>query len=178
DWITLRGWNAPEFVELSLLAAPGVVLNFNDLRNRYRFVDGASGWDLDDHIAGSKNLICAPGVAPGVGVILGVAECLLPGMELVAGTAPVQVPAKGVPGQVNFRGGSGAAKIAGLRELMAAFGPAGDLNNPAVAGVKGVGFMGGDILLGGKGSDILEGKAGDDLIDGDVWLNVQLRAVL
>src|SRR5205814_1108890 len=43
DCITLRGWGAPEFVELSLLAAPNVVVNFNDLRNRYRFVDGASG---------------------------------------------------------------------------------------------------------------------------------------
>ena len=38
--------------------------------------------------------------------------------------------------------------------------------------------MGGDILLGGTGSDTLEGKRGDDLIDGDVWLNVQLRAVM
>ena len=34
-------------------------------------------------------------------------------------------------------------------------------------GIKGVGFMGGDILLGGRGSDLLEGKQGDDLIDGD-----------
>src|SRR6185436_4522211 len=51
------------------------------------------------------------------------------------------------------------------------------LLDPAVPGVKGVGFMGGDILLGGKGNDTLEGKMGDDLIDGDRWLNVQLRAV-
>jgi beta-lactam-binding protein with PASTA domain/Ca2+-binding RTX toxin-like protein len=169
DWITLRGWNAPEFIELSLLANPLVNLNFNDLRNVYRFVDGASGWDLNDHIAGTDNVLCAP---PGEA-----AECLIPGMELVAGTAPVQVPAVGVAGQVNIRGGSGAAKIAGLPQLMAAFGAPGDLNNPAIPGIKGVGFMGGDILLGGKGSDILEGKMGNDLIDGDVWLNVQLRAV-
>src|SRR5262249_60268167 len=53
-----------------------------------------------------------------------------------------------------------------------------DPNDPAVQGVKGVGFMGGDILLGGKGNDTLEGKLGDDLIDGDRWMNVQLRAVL
>ncbi len=52
------------------------------------------------------------------------------------------------------------------------------LNDPAIPGIKGVGFMGGDILLGGGGSDILEGKKGDDLIDGDLWLNVQLRAVM
>ena len=52
------------------------------------------------------------------------------------------------------------------------------LTDPAIPGIKGVGFMGGDILLGGRGSDTLEGKAGDDLIDGDVWLNVQLRAVM
>src|SRR4029078_8501125 len=51
------------------------------------------------------------------------------------------------------------------------------LLDPAVPGVKGVGFMGGDILLGGKGNDTLEGKLGDDLIDGDRWVNVQLRAV-
>jgi beta-lactam-binding protein with PASTA domain len=101
-------------------------------------------------------------------------------MELTAGTPPVPEPAKNVPGQVNFRGGSGAAKIAGLTELMAAFGV--DLNSPAVFAngrqVKGVGFMAGDILLGGKGSDTIEGLRGDDLIDGDAWLNVQLRAVL
>ncbi|PYR33850.1 MAG: hypothetical protein DMF93_24400, partial [Acidobacteria bacterium] len=170
DWITLRGWNAPEFVELSLLANPAVPINFNDLRNRYRFVDGASGWDLDDHIAGSNNILCSP--------LDGRLECLHPGMELQVGTPPVQVPAVGVPGQVNFRGGSGAAKIAGLTALMNAFGPT-LLTSPAdPAGFKGVGFMGGDILLGGLGSDILEGKQGDDLIDGDVWLNVQLRAVL
>jgi beta-lactam-binding protein with PASTA domain len=174
DWITLRGWLKPEFIELDLLAAPNVPLNFNDLRNRYRYVDGASGWDMNDHIAGSLNRLCDPTVE-----LLPV-ECLIPGMELTAGTPPVQVPAKGVPGEVNFRGGSGAAKIAGLTELMTAFGV--DLNSPAVVAngrqVKGVGFMGGDILLGGKGSDTLEGKRGDDLIDGDVWLNVQLRAVL
>jgi len=147
DWITLRGWNAPEFIELSLAANPAVNLNFNDLRNRYRFVDGASGWDLDDHIAGSNNVLCEP---PGE-----VAECLIPGMELTV---------------------AGAAKITGLTELM---GPAGfnkSLVDPAVPGVKNVGFMGGDILLGGLGSDVLEGKLGDDLIDGDLWMNVQLEA--
>jgi beta-lactam-binding protein with PASTA domain len=133
-------------------------------------VDGASGWDLNDHIAGDDKQLCNP---PGE-----VAECLIVGMELTAGTPPVAVPAKGVAGQVNFKGGSGAAKIAGLTQLMAAFGPPGDLNSPAIPGVKGVGFMGGNILLGGNGSDLLEGKGGDDLIDGDVWLNVQLRAVL
>src|SRR6185312_9829464 len=112
DWITLRGWAAPEFVELGLLALPNVPLNFNDLRNKYRFVDGASGWDLDDHIAGSNEVLCTP---PGE-----IAECLVVGMELTAGTAPVQETAVGVPGQVNFRGGSGAAKIAGLTQLMGA----------------------------------------------------------
>ena len=50
DWITLRGWPAAGFIELSLLALPNVPVNFNDLRNKYRFVDGASGWNLDDHI--------------------------------------------------------------------------------------------------------------------------------
>ncbi|NUR54484.1 MAG: heme peroxidase, partial [Acidobacteria bacterium] len=82
DWITLRGWGLPEFVELGLLALPNVPLNFNDLRNKYRFVDGASGWDLDDHIAGSNEVLCDP---PGE-----VAECLVVGMELtVAGAAKI-----------------------------------------------------------------------------------------
>jgi len=148
DWITLRGWNAPEFIELHLGALPAVPINFNDLRNRYRFVDGASGWNLDDHIAGSNNQLCNP---PGE-----VAECLLVGMELTR---------------------TGAQKIAGLEGLMAAFGDAGNLDSPAIPDIKGVGFMGGDILLGGPGSDTLEGMQGDDLMDGDVWLNVQLRAV-
>ena len=150
DWITLRGWGLPQFVELSLLADPLVNLNFNDLRNVYRFVDGASGWDLDDHLAGSKHVLCDPAAAE-------VAECFIVGMELTA---------------------AGAAKVTGLATLM---GPTG-FNQPlvgnAIPGIKGEGFMGGDILLGGRGSDLLEGKQGDDLIDGDVWLNVQLRAVL
>src|SRR5437764_9910001 len=94
DWITLRGWNAPEFIELSLLANPLAPLNFNDLRNRYRFVDGASGWDLNDHIAGSHKALC--NIA--LGEIIGVAECLVPGMELKAGTAPQHVPAVGPAG--------------------------------------------------------------------------------
>src|SRR5262249_46169431 len=142
----LRGWNAPEFVELGLLALPNVPLNFNDLRNKYRFVDGASGWDLDDHIAGSNEVLCEP---PGE-----IAECLVVGMELTAGTPPVQAPALGVPGQVNFRGGSGAAKIAGLTQLMGPTGFNKDLNAAAIPDVKGVGFMGGDILLGGRGNDL------------------------
>ena len=66
-------------------------------------------------------------------------------------------------------------------ETHALMGPNG-FNQPlvgnAIPGVKGEGFMGGEILLGGRGSDLLEGKAGDDLIDGDVWLHAQLRAVL
>jgi Ca2+-binding RTX toxin-like protein len=148
DWITLRGWNAPEFIELSLLALPNVPVNFNDLRNKYRFVDGASGWNLDDHIAGSKEILCDPAAGK-------VGECLVPGMELTR---------------------VGAAKINGLTELMGPNGFNADLAAPAIPGVKNVGFMGGDILLGGLGSDTLEGKAGDDLIDGDVWLNVQLEA--
>jgi beta-lactam-binding protein with PASTA domain len=176
DWITLRGWNAPEFIELDLLANPNVALNFNDLRNRYRFVDGASGWNLDDHIAGSNNVLCNPAAEALV------VECLVPGMELVRGTAPVQVPAVGVPGQFNIRGGSGASKIGGLVDLMGPNGFNANLDAPAIPGtlrnVKNVGFMGGDILLGGPGSDTLEGKRGDDLIDGDLWLNVQLRAVM
>src|SRR5262249_48151528 len=145
-------------------------ITFNAPRNGYRYVEGASGWNLNDHIAGSDNILCSPADAR--------IECLHPGMELVVGTPPVQEPAIGVPGQFNIRGGSGAAKIAGLIDLMNAFDP-GLLTSPAdPLGFKGVGFMGGDILIGGLGSDILEGKAGDDLIDGDVWLNVQLRAVL
>src|SRR6185436_16082683 len=167
DWITLQNWPQPEFIELGLLALPNAPVNFNDLRNKYRFVDGASGWDLNDHIAGSDTVLCTP---PGE-----IAECFVPGMELTVGTAPVQVPAIGVPGQVNFRNGTGAANIAGLTELMGPTGFNKSLLDPAVPGVKGVGFMGGDILLGGKGNDTLEGKMGDDLIDGDRWLNVQLR---
>src|SRR5207237_5738611 len=150
DWITLRGWTQPEFIELSLLALPNVPVNFNDLRNKYRFVDGASGWDLDDHIAGSDEVICAP---PAL-----VAECFVRGMELTAGTPPVQVPTVGGVGGVNafnLRGGSGAAKIAGLTELMGPNGFNKNLNDPAIPGIKGVGFMAGDILLGGLGSDLL-----------------------
>ena len=136
----------------SLLADPLVNLNFNDLRNVYRFVDGASGWDLDDHLAGSKHVLCDRRRRGGSR-----RDASSSGMELTA---------------------AGAAKITGLTALM---GPAGSTSRwwgNAIPGIKGEGFMGGDILLGGRGSDLLEGKQGDDLIDGDVWLNVQLRAVL
>ncbi|HET9594381.1 MAG TPA: peroxidase family protein [Anaeromyxobacteraceae bacterium] len=88
DWITQRGWPVPADIELDLLAVPAVPLNFNDLRNKYRLVDGASGWDLDDHIRGD-NRVDDP-AAP-------VERQNLPGMEL---TVP------------------GAAKIAGLTELV------------------------------------------------------------
>ncbi|HET9595230.1 MAG TPA: peroxidase family protein [Anaeromyxobacteraceae bacterium] len=88
DWVTQRGWPVPGDIELDLLAAPGVLLNFNDLRNRYRLVDGASGWDLDDHIQGD-NRVDDP-AAP-------VERQNLPGMELTV---------------------EGAAKIVGLTELV------------------------------------------------------------
>src|SRR3954467_9350077 len=90
DRITLRGWPFPEFIELNLLALPNGSVNFNDLRNVYRFVDGASGWDLDDHLPGSKHVLCDPAAAE-------VAECFIVGMELTE---------------------AGAAKISGLPALM------------------------------------------------------------
>ncbi len=165
DWITLRGWGLPEFVELSLLAAPNAVLNFNDLRSRYRFTDGASGWDLNDHIAGDDNVF-DPAAA--------VERQLQPQMALTV---------------------EGAAKIDGLSALVTdGFGIV-PTNEPVVfvdnaggnpTGAPGTGagetrhimFIGGNILLGGRGSDTLEGKAGNDLIDGDRWLDVQLEATL
>ena len=160
DWVTQRGWPFPGDIELSLLALPNAPVNFNDLRNKYRFVDGASGWNFNDSIRGSNSVLCDP---PGE-----IAECLVgatatePGMELTAaGAAKI-----------------GAAPGAGQVSLTQLMGPAGfnqNLNDPAIPGVKGVGFMGGDILLGGIGSDVLEGKLGDDLIDGDRWFNVQLK---
>ena len=87
DWITQRGWAQPGDIELDLLAFPNVPINFNDLRNHYRLVDGASGWDLDDHIQGD-NRVDDP-AAP-------LERQNLAGMELTT---------------------AGAAKIAGLSEL-------------------------------------------------------------
>src|SRR3954469_18648380 len=88
DWITQRGWPAPGDIELDLLAFPNVPINFNDLRNHYRLVDGASGWDLDDHIQGD-NRVDDPTAE--------LERQNLAGMELTA---------------------EGAAKIAGLTELV------------------------------------------------------------
>jgi hypothetical protein len=88
DWVTQRGWPVPADIELDLLAVPGALLNFNDLRNRYRLVDGASGWDLDDHIQGD-NRVDDP-AAP-------LERQNLAGMELTV---------------------AGAAKVAGLTELV------------------------------------------------------------
>src|SRR5205823_394947 len=88
DWVTQRGWQVPADIELDLVAIPGVLLNFNDLRNRYRLVDGASGWDLDDHIRGESR-VGEPTVAP--------ERENLPGMGLTT---------------------AGAAKMAGLTQLV------------------------------------------------------------
>ncbi|TMA19796.1 MAG: PASTA domain-containing protein [Deltaproteobacteria bacterium] len=88
DWITQRGWPVPANIELHLTALPASVVNFNDLRNRYRLVDGASGWDLDDRIRGDDR-VDDPAAA--------VERQNLPGMELTV---------------------RGAAKIAGLTELV------------------------------------------------------------
>ena len=88
DWITQRGWPAPADIQLDLLAIPGLPLNFNDLRNFYRFVDGASGWDMNDSIKGDNNT-ADPAAPPEI--------LLKPHMELTA---------------------AGAGKIAGLTELM------------------------------------------------------------
>ena len=164
DWITLRGWLLPEHIELSLAALPAAPVNFNDLRNTYRFVDAASGWDLDDVIDGD-NRVNDP-AAP-------IELQNQAGMELTTGTPAAAVPTVGAEcranpvcaAQVNFTGGLGAAKIVGLPALLAAFGQA----TP---------YSAGNILLGGRGSDTIYGGGGDDLIDGDLWLNVQLRAVL
>src|SRR2546425_3665576 len=165
DWITMRAWpvgaeptgSVGFSIDLDLLAVANVPLNFNDLRNKYRMVDGASGWKFNDIILGDSR-VNDPAAPPEL--------FNLPGTELTAGTPPVLEPAVGVVGQSNFRGGSGAAKIAGLTDLI--------INGFGVT----LPFNAGNILLGGEGSDTLEGRGGDDLIDGDRWLNVQLRAVM
>jgi beta-lactam-binding protein with PASTA domain/Ca2+-binding RTX toxin-like protein len=143
DWVTMRGWpagadhagvNGPS-VDLDLLVLPNTPLNFNDLRNVYRLMDGASGWNFNDELEGdsrTNDTTLAPELQN------------LPGMELTV---------------------AGAAKIAGLTQFMR------DLGAPLP-------FNAGNILLGGLGSDLIEGRGGDDLIDGDLWLNVQLRAVM
>src|SRR6185295_13695432 len=120
DWITQRAWPFAADIELSLLAVPGVPLNFNDLRNKYRYVDGASGWTFDDHIRGSNNVLCDPAAAE-------VAECLIVGMELT------QVGANKIPAA------PGANQIS-LTTLMGptAFGNGTDLlASPAIPLVKG-----------------------------------------
>src|SRR3954471_13847731 len=160
DFVTQRGWPAPGNIDLSFLPAPGVILNFNNLNNMFRFVDGASGWDLNDHIVGDDNT--ADPAAP-------VELVLQPQMALTE---------------------EYATKVAGLRDLIVkGFGitptdaPVNFFTNSGgepgtLAYTRHTLWIGGNLLLGGLGSDTIEGRGGDDLIDGDSWLNVQLRAVL
>src|SRR6185295_9670134 len=108
DWITLQNWTQPAFIELGLLALPNVPLNFNDLRNKYRCVDGASGWDLNDHIAGADTILCGPAAGE-------IAECFTPNMELTA---------------------AAAAKIQALTELMGPAGFNQPLVGNAIPGIK------------------------------------------
>ena len=61
--MTQRGWPFAANIELGLLALPNVPLNFNDLRSFYRFVDGASGWNFDDSVRGSKQVLYDPAAA-------------------------------------------------------------------------------------------------------------------
>ncbi len=160
DIFTMRGWPAPGEIDLSFLPLPGVILNFNNLANMYRFVDGASGWDLNDHIVGDDNVFDP--AAP-------VEIQLQPQMALTE---------------------EYAAKVAGLRDLIVnGFGitptdaPVDFFSNAGgepgiLAYTRHTLWIGGNLLLGGLGSDTIEGRGGDDLIDGDAWFNVQLRAVL
>ena len=58
DWITQRANPVPGDIELEL--SPFLAgLNLNDTRDKYLFVDGASGWDLNDHIRGDNNVVDA-----------------------------------------------------------------------------------------------------------------------
>jgi len=160
DIFTMRGWPAPGEIDLSFLPPPGVILNFNNLANMYRFVDGASGWNFNDHIVGDDNT--ADPAAP-------VEIRLQPQMALTE---------------------EYAAKVAGLRDLIVnGFGitptdaPINFFTNAGgepgtLAYTRHELWIGGNLLLGGLGSDTIEGRGGDDLIDGDAWFNVQLRAVL
>jgi Ca2+-binding RTX toxin-like protein len=127
DWITQRGWPVPADIELNLLAVPGVALNFNDLRNRYRLVDGASGWDLDDHIRGD-NRVGDPALADAPEILN------LPGMELTV---------------------AGAAKIAGLTELVGPAGF--NITLPWKMGNILLGGGGRDTIQGNGGDDLIDG---------------------
>jgi beta-lactam-binding protein with PASTA domain/Ca2+-binding RTX toxin-like protein len=125
DFVTQRGWPFPADIELDLLALPGVIINFNDLRNLYRFTDGASGWDLDDHIRGDNNV--NDPTAP-------IERQLLSGMELM--------PAY-------------AGKVAGLDQFMRDFGQTlpwmqgnillGGLGNDTLEGKAGDDLIDGDL---------------------------------
>ena len=127
DWVTYRAWRFPADIELHLLALPAVPLNFNDLRNKYRMVDGASGWDLNDHITGDSR-VGDPAAPPEL--------FNLPGTELTA---------------------AGAAKIAGLAQFMTDFGQTlpfnagnillGGLGSDLLEGKGGNDLIDGDVWL-------------------------------
>jgi hypothetical protein len=127
DWVTQRGWPVPGDIQLDLLAQPGVVVNLNDLRNFYRYVDGASGWDLDDHIQGDSR-VGDPALADAPEILN------LDGMALTT---------------------AGAAKIEGLTELMGPAGFNATL--PFKAGNILLGGGGRDIIEGKGGDDLIDG---------------------
>jgi len=47
-------------------------------------------------------------------------------------------------------------------------------NDPVTGEARGLGWTGGEIILGGGGSDLLNGEEGDDILDGDSALDVGL----
>ena len=90
----------------------------------------------------------------------------------------VFIPA--LAGKFNFRGGSGAAKIAGLTQFMAAMNGAGNKNlqRPCDSQCEERRVHGRQHHARWPRQRHVRNQRGNDLIDGDLWLNVQLRAVM
>jgi Ca2+-binding RTX toxin-like protein len=118
------------------------------LRDRFDFVEAASGWKHNDTLEGDER-----------------------GRTVAGGADPLFVndtlTAEGIDRINGFRSwfGFGTANPTGLDTILAS----------GVAGATTTEFRNGNILLGGDGNDTLQGRGGYDLLDGDSWLNVRIK---
>ncbi|MBJ6125028.1 peroxidase family protein [Microvirga splendida] len=117
------------------------------LRDRFDQVEALSGWDNNDVLKGDNRSEFGDGEAPPI-----------PGANVEASDF-----------SNNELTQEGIDRIANLRALL------GDFAKPETGNPNDVGFVSGNILLGGGGNDVIEGRGGDDVIDGDSWLNVRIR---
>ncbi|MCE7913848.1 MAG: heme peroxidase [Nitrosomonas sp. PRO4] len=148
DWTVSDGQNTAADIDLDRLIVEADLPGADLTVDRFKFVEGASGWNLNDTIRGDDATFT---------------ELTL--VDPLSGQNNALDNVNAIRNSANqIIGHSAADRIAQINGL------SGLLGGATV-------FDSGNILLGGGGSDIIEGRGGDDIIDGDAWLNTRIVAL-